>query len=101
MRAIQWLAGLAAFSLILAHGTSSTRAQSSPTKLPPPEAPVGEPLLAPPGPGPGPVGAVLPKQIPSAAKPAPADEHDATPGQEPDNPTGRQEPAISLEWIGP
>jgi uncharacterized repeat protein (TIGR01451 family) len=101
MRAIHWLAGLAAFSLILAHGTPSTWAQSSPSKPPPPEAPVGEPVLAPPGPAQVPVGAMLPKQIPAAATPAPVDEHDATPGQEPDNPTGRQEPAISLEWIGP
>ncbi len=101
MKATRCMAALAALGFILFAEASLARAQNNSSKTPNAEASPNEPLLAPPGPAPtandvGPV-----KQLPPVITPAPAGEHDGTPGQEPDNPTGRQEPAVSLEWIGP
>lgn len=75
-------------------------AQSNPATLPPTDTLPGEPAL-------------VPQTLPGAQPDAPAqgrqaqppqrasEERDLGPGQQPDNPTGRQEPAVSLEWIGP
>src|SRR5256885_1294333 len=40
--------------------------------------------------------------LPLAQPPAQSsDSGDGGPGQDPANPTGRQEPAVSVEWLGP
>jgi uncharacterized repeat protein (TIGR01451 family) len=74
----------------------------------PPAAPPPAPALpqAPSGPASGrpPVDVggekITPVSAPGqGATTTPADDRDV-PGQQPDNPTGRQEPAISMEWIG-
>lgn len=57
---------------------------------------VSEPVPSPQGiPGPG------ANYAPAAASPGGGEEQDLGPGQEEKNPTGRQEPAVSIEWIGP
>jgi uncharacterized repeat protein (TIGR01451 family) len=100
MKAIQRTAGLTLLSLFLAGWPSPAAAQSKPGKLPPGDSLPGEPALVP---------MTLPEsanQEPGASNqgsvlPVPGDERDLGPGQQPDNPTGRQEPAVSIEWIGP
>lgn len=71
--------------------------QNGPTTLPPTDTLPGEPALVP--------QTVTSPQADAPARGRPAqpasEEHDLGPGQQPDNPTGRQEPAVSLEWIGP
>lgn len=68
--------------------------------LPPFVAPASGPgPLPPPVAGPGVVPAPGVPRLPLG--PGAAEEQDLGPGQDEKNPTGRQEPAISLEWIGP
>src|SRR5207244_11351420 len=59
-----------------------------------PVAGPGQPLVPQPG---GQVN-VLPRPVAAAGA---AEEQELGPGQDEKNPTGRQEPAVSLEWIGP
>jgi uncharacterized repeat protein (TIGR01451 family) len=76
------------------------RGQTNQGQLPPTEPLPGEPALVPmtlPQGQPQ----VLPGAPAAAAAPMQSDERDLGPGQQPDNPTGRQEPAVSVEWIGP
>jgi uncharacterized repeat protein (TIGR01451 family) len=78
------------------------KAQPNLGKLPPTQNPPNEPSLTAPTPG-----AIRVQEAPVAPPagavitPTPAEDGELGPGQQPDNPTGRQEPAISLEWIGP
>jgi uncharacterized repeat protein (TIGR01451 family) len=110
MTGIRSYIGLAICTIALASGPNSLWAQSNPNSLPPTESLPGEPALVPqtlpgnqPAPYPNP-----PQHNPNQNQPgtpvatqAPADDRDLGPGQQPDNPTGRQEPAVSIEWIGP
>jgi len=89
-----------------------TGTPASPVALP---MPVGLPKLTPtpaaePMPMPMPMPTVRPMPTP-AVQPTPTAQpmepvvreqvQIGGPGQEPNNPTGRQEPAVSIEWIGP
>jgi uncharacterized repeat protein (TIGR01451 family) len=106
MSAIRVIAGLTVLGVVLL-SESPIWAQPNLGKLPASDRLPGEPALAPGSPM-----AVAPQDTPmgqtpaqatpaQATIPAPADDRDLGPGQQPDNPTGRQEPAVSLEWIGP
>jgi uncharacterized repeat protein (TIGR01451 family) len=85
--------------IVMATWQSQAIAQTNPSNLPPTESLPGEPTLVPqtlPG--------NQPQSSPEKREAAPptlqADEHESA-GPQPDNPTGRQEPAVSVEWIGP
>ncbi len=83
-----------------------------PGYAPPPLAPEGGPAAGP-GvpvlpPAAGPIPGVLPgppaagvNVVPRVGGPGVVEEQEIGPGQDEKNPTGRQEPAVSLEWIGP
>jgi Domain of unknown function DUF11 len=84
---------------------------ATPGTVPAPVAPVSPPAMTPAAPQ-----TVVPAQAPGSA-PAPSAEQsapmpvatavtadaqpDAGAAQDPNNPTGRQEPAVSIEWLGP
>ncbi|MBV9122878.1 MAG: DUF11 domain-containing protein, partial [Planctomycetes bacterium] len=117
MKGIQGIWGLALLTAILTGWGNVSLAQQPLGKITPTEAgpadpmPLALPTVTPPGPGaapgagPGlaatgpaaPAPAVAPAQQPQAQ----AEDTDLGPGVDRENPTGRQEPAVSLEWIGP
>lgn len=129
MKGIYWIAGLVVLGAGLAGWAALASGQQNLGKLPPTEnaPPEPTPLVAPqappspaplpaaPQPGgptllPRPAGSVPPPQGLQAGQPAPEVKPQQPAGQEGgdpativsnDNTTGRQEPAVSLEWIGP
>jgi uncharacterized repeat protein (TIGR01451 family) len=100
MKRIQRNAGLVLMGLVLAGSNQKIFGQSNNTgKLPPADNLPSEATLTP---------LQLPAQQQTGTvppgEPAPqavAEDPNLGPGQQPDNPTGRQEPAVSIEWVGP
>jgi uncharacterized repeat protein (TIGR01451 family) len=98
-----WLAGAA----VGAEGTApeQTSSQETPVGIVPAKAAEAKPAGDKPADGPMPT--TLPNLAPAGEKPQAAGMSvkdivaDAANGPTADNPTGRQEPAVSLEWIGP
>lgn len=108
MRSLYGITGLAVVGCVLAGGWLAWAQQTGGTLPPVDEQPVEaaqpmagkhSPVAVPLEKG-GAIGAqgvnVAPVSVPGAAE-----EQEAVQGVAPDNPVGRQEPAVSLEWIGP
>jgi uncharacterized repeat protein (TIGR01451 family) len=98
MRGIHGIVSLAVLGAALVGWAGAARGQQGETGKPP----AGDSLsleTAPPASGQAATGAEAnPAALTSSLTP---DDADSTTGQTMDNPTGRQEPAVSLEWIGP
>jgi uncharacterized repeat protein (TIGR01451 family) len=110
MRCISLIAGLLMACAGTAYGAKGTVPEKKDGKGPAPQAAPAAPGEAKPAaekPDNGPAPGSLPDLAPADPKSQPTAMSvkdiavDATAGQTNDNPTGRQEPAISLEWIGP